>query len=167
MMIQTVVVRSYQDLDRQHCRSLWRELTERHREIYGDQTIGGDQPENYFDKYLSKFGSNRLWVATNDSEVVGMVGLILDRYEAEIEPLIVSKTCRRRGIGTQLVDKVISEARKIGACLNASPVARNEEAIRFFHNLGFKNLGQVQLFIDFRNRTWKPSLELHGCRFDF
>lgn len=59
-MMQRVVVRNYQDVDRQRCQSLWRELTQWHREIYGDQTIGGDQPENYFDKTnpgLDRIGS--------------------------------------------------------------------------------------------------------------
>ncbi len=37
-------VRAYQREDYEACRELWRELTERHRDIYGDPTIGGAIP---------------------------------------------------------------------------------------------------------------------------
>lgn len=166
-MTQSIAIRNYQNGDREHCRSLWRELAEWHREIYQDPTIGGEHPEDYFDRHLSKVGPTRIWVATSDSEAVGLIGLAVDGYEAEIEPLIVTKAYRHRGIGTQLVETVISEARKIGTSLNVAPVARNVETIQFFYKLGFKNLGRVELFIDFSNRTWKPSLKLHGRKLDF
>jgi GNAT superfamily N-acetyltransferase len=39
-----VVVRDYADGDYRACRSLWAELTEYHRGIYGDPSIGGDDP---------------------------------------------------------------------------------------------------------------------------
>ena len=95
-MGQSFVIREYQDDDREQCRTLWRELTEWHREIYQDPTIGGEHPEDYFDKHLAKVGADQLWVAVRDSKVAGLVGLILEGEEAEIEPLIVSKICRRR-----------------------------------------------------------------------
>lgn len=88
-------------------------------------------------------------------------------YEAEIELLIVTKAHRNKGIGTKFLEEAISEARKIGTSLNVSPVARNVEAIRFFHNAGFENLGRVEMFIDFCNRKWKPNVELHGCNLSY
>ena len=39
-----VVVRDYADGDYDAGRSLWAELTEYHRSIYGDPSIGGDDP---------------------------------------------------------------------------------------------------------------------------
>jgi hypothetical protein len=51
--VMHVVVRNYREEDREYCRSLWRELTEWHREIYQDSRIGGEHPEEYFDKYLA------------------------------------------------------------------------------------------------------------------
>jgi len=86
-----LTIRKYQTSDLKQCRSLWRELTEWHREIYEDPTIGGVHPEEYFDKHLSKVGSDKLWVATVDSRVVGLTGLIIKENEAEVEPLIVSR----------------------------------------------------------------------------
>jgi len=47
-----VIVRDYADGDYGACRSLWAELTEYHRSIYGDPTIGGDDPGAGFDDYL-------------------------------------------------------------------------------------------------------------------
>ncbi len=167
-MKESFVIRNYQDSDREPCRALWRELTGWHREIYQDPTIGGERPEDYFDRHLSRVGPTKIWVAATESGVVGMVGLMTEGAEAELEPLVVSKAYRRRGIGTQLVEKVISEARKTGTkFLDVKPVARNAEAISFFHKLGFRNLGHVDLFIDFSNRKWKSSLELHGHKFDY
>ena len=83
-------------------------------------------------------------------------------------PLIVSKAYRCRGIGKQLMKTVISEARIGGArSLNIRPVARNIKAIKFFHKQGFKNLGHIQLFLDFSNHTWKQGPEIAGCKFNF
>ncbi|MFQ6065343.1 MAG: GNAT family N-acetyltransferase [Candidatus Bathyarchaeia archaeon] len=137
-------IRKYRDADRQQCRALWRELTEWHREIYQDSIIGGEHPEDYFDKHLAEVGPNQLWVAVHNAKAVGLVGLVLKGNEAEIEPLIVSKEHRQKGIGKQLIQTVISEARSRGAkVINIEPVARNIEAIKWLYKQGFKNLGYV------------------------
>jgi len=167
-MSMSLVIRNYREDDREQCRSLWRELTKWHREIYQDQTIGGEHPEDYFDKHLAKVGSERLWVAVDDPRVVGLVGLIVEGNEAEIEPLIVCKGYRGRGVGKQLIETVISEARKIGVrLLNIRPVARNMKTIKFLHKQGFKNLGYVELFMDFSDYVWKQGPEIFGCKFNF
>jgi len=163
-----VTIRPYRDQDREDCRSLWHELADRHREIYGDPTIGGEHPEEYFDKHLAKVGSGNIWVAQKGLGVVGFVGLIIEGTEAEMEPLVVRKSSRHEGIGTRLVQAVISEARKRGVrFLNVKPVARNEEAIKFFYRQGFAILGHVDMFMDFSGRRWKSGIDIHGCRFEF
>jgi ribosomal protein S18 acetylase RimI-like enzyme len=167
-MTPSFTIRKYQDKDREQCRSLWRELTEHHREIYQDQTIGGEHPEDHFDKHLAQVGPNQLWVAVHDSKAVGLVGLISKGDEAEIEPLIVSKAYRRKGIGKKLIETAISEARNKGVkFLNIGPVARNTKAIKWLHKQGFTNLGYIELFMDLSNRTWKPGPEIFGCKFNF
>lgn len=167
-MTQSFIVRRYQPEDRTQCRSLWRELTEWHRKIYQDPTIGGEHPEDYFDKHLAKVGLDKSWVAVHDSKVVGLTGLIVEENEAEIEPLIVSKAYRQKGIGEQLVRTVVSEARNLGVrYLSVKPVARNTQAIRFLYKQGFKNLGHIQLFLDFSEQKWKPGPEFNGCKFNF
>ena len=104
-MTLSFMIRKYQPADRKQCRSLWKELTEWHREIYRDPTIGGENPEDYFDKHLVKVEHEHIWVAVYDSKVVGLVGLIVEEEEAEIEPLIVSEAYRHKGIGEKLVEK--------------------------------------------------------------
>ena len=100
--------------------------------------------------------------------MVGLIGLVVKGEEAEIEPLVVSKAYRRKGIGTKLVETAVSEARKKGVkFLEIKPVARNVNAIRFLYRQGFQNLGHIDLFMDFSNRPWKPGLEIFGCKFDY
>ena len=167
-MSKSFIVRKYQSIDMEQCRSLWRELTEWHREIYQDPNIGGVHPEDYFDKHLAKVGPDNLWVAVHNSNVVGLVGLMTQNDELEIEPLIVSKTHRSKGIGKSLIETVIAEARDKGVrYLNVSPVARNTNAIQFLYEQGFRNLGRIQMFIDFSDYKWKQGPDFFGCRFKF
>jgi len=167
-MTTSFTTRKYQLGDREQCRALWRELTEWHREIYQDPTIGGEQPEDYFDKHLAKVGPDNLWVAVHESRVVGLVGLIITENEAEIEPLIVSKDYRRKRIGKQLIETVVHEARKKRLrYLNIKPVARNIKTIRFLYEQGFKTLGYIELFMDFSEHAWKSGPKIFGCKFSF
>lgn len=167
-MTLSFMIRKYQPSDREQCRGLWKELTEWHCEIYQDPTIGGAHPEDHFDKHLAEVGPDQLWVAVHDSQVAGLVGLIVKGKEAEIEPLIVSKTYRHKGIGKQLIRTVVTEARNIGVrFLNVKPVARNIQAIKFLYKQGFRNLGHIELILDFSQYVWKPSPQLFGCKFNF
>jgi len=167
-MPSSFTIRKYHSEDREQCRDLWRELTEWHRGIYEDPNIGGEHPEDYFDKHLSRVGPDNLWVAVEGSNVIGLVGLVFVDHEVEIEPLIVSKTYRGKGIGKQLIDRVIEEARKRDVrLLNIKPVARNTQAIKFLYQQGFRNLGYFELFIDLTGRTWKPGPKIYGCDFYF
>ncbi len=162
------MIRKFQASDKDECRALWRELTEWHRQIYRDPTIGGEHPEDYFDKHLAKVGSHNLWVAVSCSQVVGLIGLIYEENEAEIEPLIVNSAYRQKGIGKQLLNTVIHQARRKGVkYLNIKPVARNTKAVKFLHEQGFKNLGCIELFIDFSGQTWEQGPKVFGCKFNF
>jgi hypothetical protein len=59
---------------------------------------------------------------------------------------------------------VIEAARTRGVHqLKVRPVARNAPAIRFFHELGFDVLGQVELFMDFgpaARQIWQPGEQI-------
>ena len=129
-MATSFTIRKYEPEDREQCRNLWRELTEWHREIYDDAKIGGEHPEDYFDKHLGRVGADNLWVAVDGSRVVGLIGLMAVNDETEIEPLIVGRAHRGKGVGKSLINTVIDEARKRGVrLLNIKPVARNTKAI--------------------------------------
>ena len=158
--VAPIEVRNYRPADLAACRSLWVELTEWHRQIYGSPEIGGADPGRKFDEHLERVGAQRIWLATIDGEVVGMVGVIQTEDEIELEPIVVSGQWRGRGIGRQLAERVMAEAQAAGmGQLLARPVARNAAAIRFFHDLGFDALGQIELVLDFRpapDQVWRP-----------
>lgn len=167
-MAESVLIRKYIPSDLEDGRSLWVELTDWHRQIYQDPSIGGANPESFFDAHLLDVGGDCLWVASCDQHVVGLAGLIVKDKEAEIEPLIVSQPYRNKGIGTRLVETIIVEARKMGIrFLSVRPVARNVDAIEFFYDRGFMNMGHVELFIDFSNRRWKKGLMLFNHQFNY
>jgi GNAT superfamily N-acetyltransferase len=167
----TTDIREYRQSDFDACRCLWVELTQRHRDIYEDPMIGGDDPGHGFEGYLANPERRGTWVAEIDGEVVGMSGLIVHGEEAEIEPVVVSARYRSRGIGAALVQHAVREAKNEGVrFLSVRPVARNKEAISFFVRLGFNLLGQVDLFQDLSaeaERKWLPGITLHGHKLQY
>lgn len=164
-------VRGYETSDLDRCRSLWAEMTQRHRDIYGDPSIGGEDPGLEFDAHLSRVGRERVWVAVSGEEVVGLVSLIQEGEQAEVEPIVVSSQHRGRGTGRELLDHAMEQAKSLGVlCLSVKPVARNEAAISFFHDAGFNKLGHVQMFMwlgPSMPGQWKPGPTLFGKLFDY
>ena len=166
-----IKIRSYQPSDLNAGRNLWKELTEHHQKIYNDPTIGGDNPGLYFDKLLAQVGPERLWVAEDKGDVIGLTGLILNGPEAEVEPLIVTPNYRGKGIGRALLNHAIEQAKKLEVhYLSVRPVARNVEAISFFYESGFGLLGHIEMFMDLKPSkpdAWKSELILFGHKFKF
>ena len=162
-------VREFRSTDVEACRALYTQLVEHHREIYADSTIGGDDPGAAFDDYLALPDRVATWVAIDGDAVVGLTGLLWEGTESTIEPVVVDRRHRRAGIGRTLIETAIDESRRRGATdVNIKPVARNDSAIRAFHELGFRTLGHVQLFISLdRDGTyWRAGPTLHGRAFD-
>lgn len=167
-MAEKLTIRRYHPADLDSCRSLWRDLTERHREIYGDPSIGGQEPEDFFDKHLRKIGAKNFWVAVVRGKVVGLLGMIIEEDEAEMEPVVVHGSHRGKGVGSALVATAVKEAMKLGVkYLDVRPVARNADAIKFFRERGFENIGRIELFMDFTDKQWKPGIELHDLPFRY
>ena len=164
-------IRPYVPSDLEQCRALWTDLTQRHRDIYEDPSIGGETPGLYFDRHLARVGADHIWVAECEGKLLGLVGLIVEDQEAEVEPIVVAPSHRGRGIGRALLGHMVLEAEKLGVrFLNVRPVARNAEAIVFFNSAGFRLLGRVELCMELRPSSpgaWKPGLELFGRSFDY
>ena len=164
-----MMIRGYESADLARCRTLWAEMVERHRKIYEDPSIGGENPGLEFDSHLDKVGPERTWVADSGEAVVGFVSLIVDGEQAEVEPMVVASEHRGRGIGRELLNHVAEEAKALGVlCLYVKPVARNEEAISFFYDAGFKTLGHIQLFQWLGQSfpgQWKKGPDLFGKAF--
>ena len=166
-----VTVRDYAEGDYFACRSLWAELTEYHRVIYGDSSIGGDDPGAGFDDYLAESQRMGSWVADSRGTVVGLTGLFDRGTSGEVEPVVVAEAARDQGIGRMLIRRVVEEARARGyEYLAIRPVARNVAAIRRFHAAGFRALGgHIDLTMDLtaRRHDWLPGASLHGLDFDY
>lgn len=165
-----LTIREYGPADLDACRRLWRELTQRHREIYEDPKIGGDDPGRLFDEYLANPALVGPWVVEWDSAVVALGGLLVEGADAEVEPVVVLTRCRGRGIGTRLIEFLIDEARRRGVrSLGVRPVARNVEAMACFRRAGFELLGHVEMFQHLAGsvRTWKRGITLHGEEYGY
>src|SRR6266436_1508448 len=106
-----VIVRDYADGDYGACRSLWAELTEYHRRIYQDPSIGGDDPGAGFNDYLAGPQRIRSRVAQSRGTVTGLAGLLDRGMSAEAEPVVVAEAARNQGIGRLLISRVADEAR--------------------------------------------------------
>ena len=167
-----IKIRDYKKGDYDICRSLWAELTQHHRDIYEDPSIGGDDPGRGFDRYLENPQRYGTWVAELEGRVVAFAGLLSHSHteegeggiQGEVEPLIVSQPYRDRGIGTRLVEYIVEQAREIGVCfLSIRPAARNERALSLYVRLGFNVLGGVELLQDLSlsyDRKWKPGIKI-------
>ena len=164
-------IREYRTNNYEAARQLWVELTEHHRRIYGDRSIGGDDPGAGFDDYLALSARTQSWVADWQGTVVGLTGLLDHGVSAEIEPVVVSEEFRQRGIGRALIDHVVRDAARRGyEYLSIRPVARNVAAIERFHQAGFRTLGgHVDLTMDLKERRhgWLEGVNLHGVDFRY
>ncbi len=166
--MSAAAIRPYQPSDLDACRGLWVELTAWHREIYDSPGIGGDEPGLLFDAHLAKVGPERLWVAEEAGRVVGLTGFIPRDEGPEIEPVIVARSHRGRGIGRMLIQQVVEAVQALGeGTLSVSAVGRNAQAIGFYHAMGFDIVGYVELMQDFRedDRPWRPGNPLAGRDF--
>src|SRR5262245_33866735 len=164
-------IREYRRDDLDRCRELWRSLTQRHRDIYDDPTLGGPDPGVEFDEYLAQRELHRVWLAEVGHQVLGLCGLLVRGEECELEPIVVDPNYRRRGIGALLAQQAIAESRQLGMkYVNVRPVARNLEAIRFFHREGFRLLGRFELSIALEGASpfgSSRTTEMHGLIFEY
>jgi hypothetical protein len=155
-------IRAVTETDREACRGLWTELVQHHRDLYQDQSIGGEHPGLEFDEHLKREDLRGLWVAVENGTVIGLVGLLMNGDEAQIEPIIVTMARRDAGIGGQLLSHARNEAiRREARFLSIMPVARNVRAVRKFIASGFGIVGQIDLVEDLRpgERAWLPNFD--------
>lgn len=172
MESSSVIIRNYvKDSDLLGCALLMRELTDWHNEMFERPAKTWGPLESDYDRDLDTLDPSLFWVAVHGSRVVGLVGLLIKtnpkQIEAEVEPIIVAREFRGKGIGERLLQKAIAEARARGARdLAVKPVARNVKTIQFFYKHGFVFVGDVELFMTFSERSRKPGPRMFGCDFD-
>ena len=162
-------IRGYRPVDdHPACRALWVELTDAHRELYDEEPADTD-PGAAFEEYLTKLNLAGMWVAVDTDTVLGFASLLIDGDAGELEPLVVTESARREGIGTDLIGQVAAVAadRELSH-LTIRPVARNLAALHCLHDAGFTNLSRVTLTRDLRPRhEWRDGVDLHGLRFGY
>jgi GNAT superfamily N-acetyltransferase len=154
-------------LDHNACRRLWGELVEHTGELYGRSRARSngngdtedDDPGAGFEEYLTRLDLSGMWVAeSSDDGIVGFVGLIAspsytqvrgaadDGRAGSVEPIVVTRSHRGRGIGRALLATVANEARRRGLSqLTVSPSARDHAALRSLHAAGFEAVSSVTL----------------------
>lgn len=86
--------------------------------------------------------SERLILARHDGRSVGCVGLRrLEEGICEMKRLYVKPEYRRRGIGRELAERIISEAKAIGyRRMRLDTISNMVEAITLYRSLGFREI---------------------------
>lgn len=81
-------------------------------------------------------------IAKKNNEVVGFAGISICLDEATLNNIVVKKTCRGHGIGSELLEALIEICSDLD--LNSFTLevsVSNEPAINLYKKFGFKNLG--------------------------
>jgi GNAT superfamily N-acetyltransferase len=167
-----VTIRPYRPADHNACRRLWGELVEHRGELYGRADgAGGADAGVGFEEYLTRLDLSGMWVAHAPQDgVVGFVGLTLDGRAGAVDPVVVTRRLRGRGIGRALLSTVAAEARRRGlAQLTISPSARDHAALRSLHAAGFGAVSSVTLSYALRgagrSNGHEEPLDLYDLRF--
>jgi putative acetyltransferase len=103
--------------------------------------------------------SGRFWVAEEDGEVAGCVGISPadDPAGAELKHLYVARRARRAGLGTRFVEMVEREATRNGAAfVELWSDTRFLDAHRLYERLGYARSQQTRELEDLSN-----SVEFH------
>jgi N-acetylglutamate synthase-like GNAT family acetyltransferase len=151
-----VIVRDFDETDRDACARLFLELVDTHRGLYPNAELAGE--------FVAE---GQLFVAEHNGEIVGYAGLILHSRRAELEPIVVAPKHRGKGVGTALVEHVVQVAREARVSgVFVRPTARNREAIAFFRESGFDRISYVRLELDFEERDRRPGSPVEGLQFD-
>lgn len=89
------------------------------------------------------------FVAVQEQEIVGIIGLRDILGEGEITNVAVEETHRRKGIARQLLDRVIKRAQELGIKALTLEVRRsNVAAISLYESFGFEIEGVRPHFYD-------------------
>jgi GNAT superfamily N-acetyltransferase len=84
----------------------------------------------------------RIFFAVRDNQTIGCCALlVIAPGEFEVAKMTVAESARRSGIGRSLLEKVIAEARALGARrLYLETNQKLTPAVRLYESLGFRHL---------------------------
>jgi len=91
-----------------------------------------------------------------EGHIVGYMSFSLGRDEwagphYELEHIVVHEDYRGLGIGRRLFEVLLERARREGVNITTGTLAKNQRALRFYEQLGFKPLG-IRLLLDLQKR---------------
>ncbi len=128
---------------------LWQELATTHERLDPRFKLVGNARAIWREHILSVMGNQecRVLVGVEDGVVVGYINgsvrsgapIFLNRIYGNIDDLYVAESCRRLGIGTQLVESLLGWFGSKGiTTYQTSYSVRNPEAEAFWQSMGFK-----------------------------
>jgi ribosomal-protein-alanine N-acetyltransferase len=116
------------------------------RELFGGTAWS---PEVFWSE-LAHAGTRWYVVAEADGRLVGYAGLLAPGLEADVQTMAVAPAAQGAGVGRQLLDALIDEARVRGATSLLLEVrADNEAAIALYRRRGFERIA-------IRRRYYQP-----------
>lgn len=87
-------------------------------------------------------------LSEESGDIVGTALGSFDGRRGYIQKVVVDKKFRKKGIGQQLVEKVIEKIISLGATY--IPINVEEERVHFYENCGFKKTTQIPMKIEIK-----------------
>ena len=132
-----ITIRAYQAEDLSQVEGLW-------HEVFPDSS-GHNAPVFAIDRKTS-FNDGLFFVAMDGEELVGTAMGGYDGHRGWIYLLAVKPTYQRLGIGTQLVQHVEKELRKLGSPkVNLQIRAENSAVASFYRSLGYATEERISM----------------------
>lgn len=131
-----LIIRKYEERDESRVISLWQQC---------NLIVPQNDPHEDIKKKM-EFQPTLFFVGTVNDEVIASIMVGYEGHRGWINYMAVLPEYQNKGFGCQLVDKAITELRKLG-CLKVNLQVRenNKEVIEFYKNLGFSNDRVVSL----------------------
>ena len=125
----SVRIRKYQGIDKAPVIELW-------NTIFYSQYVHND-PKSNIDMKV-KHSDDLFFVAVEKRDIIGTVLVGFDGHRGWIYSLAVKESHRKKGIGSMLMKKAISELKKLG-CLkvNLQLDKENSGTVLFYEKIGF------------------------------
>ncbi len=106
-----------------------------------------DRPLDMVEDRLGSPAGHTFGAFDQEGGLIGMATLfrdqhIISNHKAYLFGMYVSPEYRRQGVGTMLLEKVISQARALGLRqINLSVTSANEAPVRLYESVGFERYG--------------------------
>jgi ribosomal protein S18 acetylase RimI-like enzyme len=107
--------------------------------------VRGIDSLKYFKLFLEK-NPNLSILAEENGEIIGTALGSFDGRRGYIQKLVVHKDYRRKGIGKELIKRVVKKLQAVGALY--IPISCEAENIPFYTKCGFKKTGQVAISME-------------------